>query len=439
MKNLRLTGTSALAISTVGTNLVRIVSTIVLTRLLAPDVYGITGLIMSVFYTINMITDIGLQSYIVRHERSDEPDFLSSVFTLHAIRGVGLAVIGVGLAWPLSGLLGKSELAAPLAVTSLVFLIDGHVSLRQFAALRRGAVQRFAMISFFSSVSQTLSAIAFAIVMRNVWAIISSLFIASAVRVWASYALFPGSQHRYRIERNVARDLWRFSRVVGTSSALTLVITQIDKLALGRILTLSEFGTFIIAASLANAPTVFASNYASTIVYPAVAAAWREGRSIRKAYYGCWGRFFYLYLFGGGALIGCADLIVRLLYDTRYLDAGHYLAILSISTAFGILTRSMESMQVASGRQRVAVEFNSLRLIWLCASVVLAIFRGEPMLIVFGIGLLEIPVYGFGLIKLSRLHQIRWTRDGAVPLVLLTGYAIGALTSVAARALIPSI
>ena len=59
-----------------------------LTRLLSPSVYGITGLIMSVFYMINMVSDIGLQAYVVRHHRSDEPHFLDSVFTIHAVRGV---------------------------------------------------------------------------------------------------------------------------------------------------------------------------------------------------------------------------------------------------------------------------------------------------------------------------------------------------------------
>src|SRR4051794_29183214 len=118
---LRLTGSSALALSTVITNLVRIVSTVCLTRLLSPDVYGITGTIMSIFYMINMVTDIGLQAYVVRHQRSDEPDFLSSVFTIHAIRGVGLAAIGALLAWPISILIGKPQVAFPLAAASLVF------------------------------------------------------------------------------------------------------------------------------------------------------------------------------------------------------------------------------------------------------------------------------------------------------------------------------
>ena len=434
---LRVTGSSALALSTIATNVVRIVSTVCLTRLLSPDVYGITGMIMSVFYMINMVTDIGLQAYVVRHHRSDEPDFLSSVFTIHAIRGVGLAAIGALLAWPLSLVLGKPEVALPLAAASLIFVIDGQVSLHQFRGLRDGKVQRYSMIDVVTSVSQTACAIALAFVFRNVWAIIISMFVASGMRLWAGYALFPGSRHRFRPDRDIAADLWRFSKVIAVSSALTLVITQVDKLAMARMLPLSQFGIYVIAASLAAAPTVFAFNYSSAIVYPAIAEAWRENRSIAAAYYRSWGRFFYLYAFGGGLLIGIADLIVRILYDPRYLAAGRYLSILAVSTALMMITRAIESLQVASGHQRFAIESNALRLAVLIGGGVLALALGTPMILIYALGLVEISVYVFGLFKMTRLHEIRWARELSIWLTIGAGVVVGELSSMSGRALFP--
>jgi lipopolysaccharide exporter len=435
----RLTGSSALALSTVATNLLRIVSTVCLTRLLSPDVYGITGMILSVFYMINMVTDIGLQAYVVRHKRSDEPDFLGAVFTIHAVRGVILATIGVLLAWPLSLLLAKPELAIPLQVASLVFVIDGLVTLHQFRGLRDGRVQRFALIELISGVSQTLCAIALAFLLRNVWAIIASMFIASAAKVCAGYALFPGSRLVFRRDREVAADMWRFSRVIAVSSAITLVIGQVDKLALARILPLSQFGIYVIAASLAAAPTVFASNYATAIVYPAAAEAFRSGSSAADAYYRSWGRFFYLYAFAGGGLVGVAEFVVRLLYDPRYLPAAGYLSVLAISSALIMVTRSIEAVQVAAGRQRAVLEFNLLRLACLIGGGLLALTRTNAMILVVTIGLLELPVYCFGLFKMAQLHQIRWTRELSFGLTLLAGFIVGEFATIAGRFLFPNL
>lgn len=434
-----MTGTSALALSTIINNLMRIVSTVCLTRLLSPDVYGVTGMIMSVFYMINMVSDIGLQAYVVRHERSNEPDFLSSVYTIHAIRGVILASIAALLAWPLSLALAKPEIALPLMVSSLVFVIDGQVSLHQFRALRDGRVPRVTLIDIAMTLCQIVSAIVLAYFLRNVWAIVGSMIIASLGRLWAGYALFPGSRHRFLRDREIAADLWRFSRVIAVSSTLTLILTQVDKLAMARILSLGEFGTYVIASSLAGAPQVFAFNYSSSIVYPTVAAAWRDGRSVTAAYYGCWGRFFYLYAFGGGALIGVAGLLIRILYDPRYLPAALYLSILAVSTSLIMVNRSMESVQIATGHQRVTIEFNIVRLIWLITGGMLALATSSAMILVVTIGLIEVPVYAFSLFRMARDHQVRWLREASFAATLTTGFAVGITTTLAARMLFPSL
>ncbi|WP_420030922.1 oligosaccharide flippase family protein [Sphingomonas flavescens] len=419
--------------------MLRIVSTVCLTRLLAPEVYGITGIIMSVFYMINMVTDIGLQAYVVRHQRSDDPDFLSSVWTIHAVRGFVLAAIGMALAWPLSVALAKPQLTLPLLVASLVLIIDGQVTLHQFRGLRDGRVQRYSLIDLVSAASQTLSAIILAFFFRNVWAIVASMFVASAMKLWAGYILFPGSRFRFRPDRTVAADLWKFSQVIAVSSALTLIIGQVDKLVLARMLPLSQFGIYVIAASLSAAPIAFAANYAGAIVYPAAAVATRGSRSIANAYYRCWGRFFYLYAFGGGALVGVADLLIRILYDPRYLPAAHYLSILAVSTALQMTTRSMESVQVASGHQRVALEFNVLRVVCLLGAAGLAFFRGQPAVLVFTIGLLEIPIYAFGLFRMSQLHQIRWGRELSLVATIVAGLIVGLLIDMAALAIFPKL
>jgi lipopolysaccharide exporter len=436
---LRLTGSSALALSTVGTNLVRIVSTMILTRLLAPDVYGVVGMIMSIFFMVNMLTDIGLQSYVVRHPRSDEPQFLDSVFTIHAIRGVGLAAISMLLAWPLSLILDKPQLFAPLVVSSLLFVIDGQVSLHQFKALRDGKVPRFTLVDFGTNLTQTATAILFAIFLRNVWAIVASMLIGSAVRTWSTYALFPGGRHRFRYDRTVSADLWRFSRVVAMSSALTLVIGQVDKLALGRVLPLSQFGIYVLASSLAAAPTVFGYNYATTIVYPAVATANREGASIAEAYYGCWRRFFYLYAFAAGGLIGVADLLVRFLYDPRYEPVAFYLSILGVSTALTMVNRGMENVQVAMGRPRIGVEMNIVRLVWLVGGGALALIRTDPLVFVLTLGLVEAPAYLFGAWRLAGNHIIRWRRELSLFATILAGVAVGGAASYVGRILFPNL
>lgn len=436
---LSLSGSSALALTTVGTNLVRIISTMVLTRLLAPEVYGVVGVILSILYTLQMLTDFGLQAYVVRHPQADDQNFLDSVYTIHAVRGVALTGLATLLAWPLSIILDKPGLVAPLVVSSLMFVIDGQASLHQYRALREGKVQRFSIIELITNLTQTAVTIVLAFFLRNIWAIIISMLIASCVRVWSTYALFPGQRHRLRRDRAVSADLWSFSRVVAASSAITLIIGQVDKLALGRILPLNQFGTYILASSLAGTPVAFAINYTSAIVYPTVAAAVRDGRSIAEAYYSCWRRFFYLYAFGAGGLIGVADLLVRFLYDPRYVLVAHFLRILAVSTTLAMVNRAMESVQVAMGRPRMGVEMNLTRLSWLIGGGILAIYQSSPLIFVLTLGLVEVPAYAFGLWRLAGNRIISWPRELSLILTILAGAAVGGAGSYVGRILFPNL
>jgi lipopolysaccharide exporter len=438
-RKLRLSGSQALAASTVLTNAVRLLSTMCLTRLLSPDVYGISGLIVSIFLVLTLLSDAGFQAFIVRHQQSDDPEFLSAVWTIHAARGAALSIVAVIVAWPLSLLLHQPSLTAPLAVASFTFAIDGQASLHQYRALRQGEVQRFALLNLAIGVSQTIAAIILAFFIRNIWAIVGSMLIASMVRVWLSYGLFGGERHSLKADRHVASEVWRFSRMIAVSSALTLIITQIDKLAMSRILPLSQFGAYVIASTLAAAPMVFAYNYASAIVYPTAAAAWRDGRSLIDTYYQSWGRFFYAYALGGGVLIGGADLLIRLLYDPRYLAAATYLTILAIGTTMTMVTRSMQELLVASGRIRMTLELNVVRLVWLVLGGVLALIRMSPMMFVLTIGLIEVPAYLYACWRMKRFHLISWWRETTLWLTVAAGLALGFGVSLLGRAVFPNL
>ena len=97
----------------------------------------------------------------------------------------------------------------------------------------------------------------------------------------------------------------------------------------------------------------------------------------------------------------------------------------------------MESVQVASGRQRFTIEANLLRLSVLVGGGIIAIARGNAMILVLTLGLVEAAVYLFGLFRMARLHEIRWGRERSIGLTIGAGFVIGTLASMAGKALFP--
>lgn len=390
----RLTGASSVLVGTsVASYVIRLASTLILTRLLAPDAFGALSIIGSIFFIIGMITDAGFEAYVVRHERED-PHFLNAIWTLHLGRGALIALMAVVLAWPVALVLEKPQVAPLLAVAGISLAIDGAASLSMFTAMRRDMVRRLSMIDVAGQATQFIVGAIAAWLMRSAWALVVAMIAGSIVRTVASYVVFPDARQRLHFDRGIAGELWKFSRVIAASSALTLAISQVDKLVLGRALTLEQFGIYSIAANLASASWSIASRYVSRIFYPALAATWRnEPENIKRVYYDLRGLLFFAYLFGGGLLIGSAPLIIEILYDPRYLQAGLYLRLLAISTTVIMLTNSGSAALVAIGKPGPTVTANLIRLAWLLPVGLGAYFVFGPIGLIVALGVLELPPY----------------------------------------------
>src|SRR3978361_1231173 len=75
----------------------RVVSSLVLTRLLLPSYFGEMTLVMTLVVGINLLSDIGLGPSVIQSPRGDEPLFLNTALTLQVLRGVVLWLIALAM------------------------------------------------------------------------------------------------------------------------------------------------------------------------------------------------------------------------------------------------------------------------------------------------------------------------------------------------------
>lgn len=399
-----LTGpTGVLILTTIGTLLARMVSSVTLTRLLAPEIYGLTGIIGSIFFAIALLTDLGFQSYVVRHANGDEHRFQDAIWTIHAARGIVLALVAAGSAPVVAIVLDKPEIALPLSVAAATFAIDGAASLSLITLLRSNRSRTLSMLELAVTLFQTVTSICLALWLRSVWAIVGSMILASLFKTAASYRIADRGPHRIVGDRAIAKEFWAFSRLIMASGLLTLLIGQADKFALARLLSLAQFGLYATATTLAAAPQSIAAAFLLRILYPIYAQTFREApERLSDVYYTAGRHMTRLYWFGGGTLIGGGPLIVKLLYDPRYLAAGTYLSLLAIATLLTFSNKVSAGLLLAMGNTRFMLSTNMQRLAWITLVVPAAFWALGPMGIPLGFGTMECPVYIYSALTLKR-------------------------------------
>lgn len=418
-------------------NLLRIVSTIVLTRLLNAEAYGVVGIVTSISVVFALISDIGVVAFVIRHERGLDTQLLDEIWTIRLARSVLLTLAMAALAEPVAQFMQKPELFWPLVLGSLTFTLDGLSSMAIATALRENLVKRLSFVDLIASLFVFAVSVGLAWMWGNFWAILVTTLLGQGLRAILSYAWFPNSGRRLRFSGARVVELWGFARYITGSTIITLVLSQTDKLVLSRLFTLDVLGLYVLASNLATAAAGLAMAYSARVLYPHFARTWRESPgSLRTEFYRQRMLMSALYIFAVGGTLGAADLIVAILYDERYYAASVFFQLLSVSTLFSLNNQATNELMIASDRQYFTFRVNLARLIYLCTCAYPAYrwLGSTGIIAVIGSTELVAQLYGWAILMRLRLLDVR--REALLLLLAGIGIALGlAASSVGLRLL----
>src|SRR5664279_3326797 len=168
----------------------RVLSNIVLTRLLFVEAFGLMQLVTALMVGLHLFTDVGIGPSVVQSAHGDDPDFLDTAFTVQVIRGTLLCLIGVAVAYPFSRYYHEPRLFPLLIVISLSSLIGALQSTKWFTEGRRLALRRLTMLEVgiqFLSLVATLIVVYFT---RSVYALLAGNLVNDRPLAPARHASF---------------------------------------------------------------------------------------------------------------------------------------------------------------------------------------------------------------------------------------------------------
>ena len=127
-----------------GVNLVLILVSLVLTRLLEPREFGIAGIAMVLIFFSSLFLDLGFNRALIQQKEVNE-EIYSSVFWLNVLLAVFFALLFFLLSGPVSGFFNYPELSPVLKVLAIPVILNG-LSLLPSAILTRQ--MKFRQLSF---------------------------------------------------------------------------------------------------------------------------------------------------------------------------------------------------------------------------------------------------------------------------------------------------
>jgi O-antigen/teichoic acid export membrane protein len=418
------------------TQAVRLGSSIVLTRLLSPEMYGLLSIGTVVTSAVVLMSDFGFAQSVIHNRRGDDPAFLNTIWSLQLVRGVALCVlvnlIALGLLaahawWPalLGGSYSDDRLPAVVALMSLLPLMMGVESTNLARAHRALAMGRVVRNEVIVQLATTALMIFLALHWPEFWVLPMGGIVFAAAISMASHFTLPGPRNRLAWDRSAAESAWHFSKWILISSGLTYLFREGDRILLGGLLSAADLGIYSIGVLLVGAVRDVILRLAGLVGMPALAEVAREQpERLKDAYRKCRWPIDTMCLLAAGFFFAAADRIIGLIYDGRYATAGHVLQVLSLGLIFHRYT-VVDQYLIATGETRQLFK----RGLWQNVTLYTAVPLGFALWGMSGALAGILLAQGIVVPFLFKLQRDRGLFDGRFELTTLSifplGYALG--------------
>lgn len=351
-----------------------LVSTLVLTRLLYPEAFGLMSL-AGVFMTgLQMFSDIGIRPSIIQSDRGDDPAFLNTAWTMQVVRGFTLWLIACVIAYPVALAYGEPSLFPILCVLGSTAAVRGFQTTGYATANRRLALGRLTFVEFFTHAVGLVVMVGWALLHPSVWALVAGAVVSSVFSVTMGFRLLGTHRHRLRWDRGAASELLRFGKWIFVSTAITFLANSGDKLLLPQVLGVTNLGFYAIATALIMIPISIFKQVASRVLFPAYAELRVSGKVDRinrltERFTRVSAPLYAVPL----ALIFGGEWLVSVMYEERYGATGPALTVLAIGGYLNMMRAAQNGLLLAMGDSKRAMLAGLARIAFgLPASVLLA-------------------------------------------------------------------
>lgn len=424
----------------------RLASSLILTRLLLPDAFGLMAAVNTLYFGLLMFSDLGVWQSVVRSQRGDDARFLGTAWTIQLLRGVLLTVgvlllallvsAGAAKGWFTAGTVYADPMLPWLmAAFALCALIQGGESIRLATAQRDMSARQLVRLELVTQLATILITVLAAWWTQSVWALLVGTLSGALLKTAFSYTMLPGPVVRPCWDSASAREIIGFGKWIFVSSIIGFLALQGEKLILGALLGVAAFGVFSIASNLFAAVVGLYSTLNARVIFASLSQVLnQQDRTALMRVYTRMQQLLDLVLgLLSGLLLLAGHWIVNLLYDARYADAGWMLQCLGLGL-LAMRHQVLEQLMFALGQPGWVTANNALRTLGLLLFVPAGFAVAGTQGALWGAVASQFASWPLSWLFKYRQGLLSWATERWWPVGMASGMAAGwAVDAVLAR------
>lgn len=367
-------------------NVLRLVSNLVLTRLLVPEAFGLMSVAISFNIWALMLTEIGIGQSVIRSKNSDDPAFLHTAWVMQIARNILIAsfiflsaltvfALRTGGIVSADTIFADPRLPWVMAAMAGQIIFTGIVSLKPALASRRLALKRVVAVEVASQLVTMTFSILFALNGFGVWSLVIGVNAGGLFFCGASYLFFSGPSMRFRFHKEHFGEIFHFGKWLIVSSFFGFIINRGDHMILGWLMPGERFSLYAVAMIWIGAAMGLIQTGISRIFYPSFSEAYRENPELLTQQYqkvrNVVDGFVIVAAFG---VFFLAEPFLKFIYTEEFHEVGVYARLLAPMLLF-LPYRVAHAAMLAAGDSR------SFSFTTIAPGVILAV--GMPLIFIY--------------------------------------------------------
>ena len=359
-----------------GSQAVSFVVSIVLARLLEPELYGSVALVLVITSILQVFVDSGMATALIQKKDTDDLDF-SSVFYFNLAFCL-LLYTGLFLAAPLlSRAYGDSSLVPVIRVLGLTIVVSGVKNVQQAYVSKTMQFRRF----FFATLGGTIFSAAVGISMAylgyGIWALVMQQLLNAAVNtaiLWLTVGWKPRRCFSLRRLKVLVAYGWK----ILVSALLDTAYLKLYQLVVGLKYTSADLAFYNKGDQYPNLLVENINSSIDSVLLPVLSAEQDEREQVREMTRRAVKTSTYLMFPMMAGLAVCAEPFVRLLLTEKWLPSVPYMQVFCLMYAFYPLHTANLNAVKAMGRSDIFLKLEILKklisTVLLVASVNLGVY-----------------------------------------------------------------
>ncbi len=380
-------------------------ATVVLSRLLLPDVFGLYAMIAVTGNFVSLLVGLGLSYSVIRNETLSREE-LSGIFWFNMLAGFCMACLLFFSAGGIALFFGHPELKSIARLFSAGLIAQGCLAVPQGLLIRSMNFKKLAIINIAVTVASYTVAVVFAVRGFGVWSLVAQ-FLTQQYGISVLTFLYSGWRPLYSFGFSAVRKTLRFSVHFTGSQLLEFAANNIDMVLIGRNLGKRETGLYSRGTALITFPVTTFGYILNRTFFPWFASMQTKPQELQIRYFQAIRALVFimapLLLLAG---LQAAD-IVHLVFGKNWMDMAPLVQFFAFFGLVQCVNAFHDSFMVSQGR----------------ADLLFRIVFIEKLLLIAGIFIgLQFGLIGLLYAKTLVLSALFIPRTLVVVMVLGTSY-----------------